>query len=235
MDGQLKTLIALQALDTRIAGLEAEAARIPRAIETLRTRTAEAKKIVDTAKTALDAARKETRAKEKDLEVVQAKRSKNEARLYEVKTNKEYSAVLIEIEDIKQEKAKMEEEVLVLMEAQERLAGDIREAEARFKQRETEGRGQEATAKDLLRTVETELAGVRTERKELAGQLPGPILADYDRILRARGGLALVPVTKPNFCGACRMTITPQRLQELRAQASLIPCESCGRYLYWPS
>ena len=129
----------------------------------------------------------------------------------------------------------MEEEVLVLMEAQERLTGDIREAEARFKQRETEGRRQEATAKELLGVVEADLAVVRTERKELAGQLPGPILADYDRILRARGGLALVPVTKPNFCGACRMTITPQRLQELRAQASLIPCESCGRYLYWPS
>ncbi|MGH9891859.1 MAG: zinc ribbon domain-containing protein, partial [bacterium] len=166
---------------------------------------------------------------------VQAKRSKTEARLYEVKTNKEYSAVLIEVEDVKQEKARMEEEVLVLMEAQERLAGDIREAEARFKQRETEGRSQEATAKEQLRAVETDLAGVRTERKEVARQLPGPILADYDRILRARGGSALVPVAKPNFCGACRMTITPQRLQELRAQSTLIPCESCGRYLYWPS
>ena len=235
MDQKLQTLISLQAIDSRIAALEADAARLPKEIAAIHAGVEDARKQVEQAKAQLDAARKDQRAKEKDLEVVQAKRSKNEARLYEVKTNKEYSAVLIEIEDIKQEKAKMEEEVLVLMEAQERLAGDIREAETRFKQRETEGRGQEATAKDLLRTVETELAGVRTERKELAGQLPGPILADYDRILRARGGLALVPVTKPNFCGACRMTITPQRLQELRAQASLIPCESCGRYLYWPS
>ena len=40
-------------------------------------------------------------------------------------------------------------------------------------------------------------------------------------------------MTKPNSCGGCRMTITPQRLQELRAQNALIPCESCGRYLYW--
>ena len=102
------------------------------------------------------------------------------------------------------------------MEAQERLVGDIRDAEARFKQREAEGRSQEATAKEQLRGIEADLAGVRTERKELAPKLPGHILADYDRILRARAGLALVPVTKPNFCGACRMTITPQRLQELR-------------------
>ena len=235
MDVQLQTLINLQAIDTRIAGLEADAARLPREIAAIHAAVETAKKDAEQAKARLDAAKKDQRAKEKDLEVVQGKRAKNEARLYEVKTNKEYSAVLIEIEEIKQEKARVEEEILILMESQERLAADIREAEARFKQRESEGRGQEATLKDQLRGIEADLAGVRTERRELAGKLPANILADYDRILRARAGLALVPVTKPNFCGACRMTITPQRLQELRAQSSLIPCESCGRYLYWSS
>jgi predicted nucleic acid-binding Zn-ribbon protein len=215
--------------------LEADAARLPKEIAAIHAAVEESRKQVEQTKTRLDAARKDQRAKEKDLEVVQAKRAKNEARLYEVKTNKEYSAVLIEIEEIKQEKARMEEEVLVLMEAQERLSGDIREAESRFKQRESQGRSEEATLKEQLRGTETDLAAVRTERKELAAKLPANILADYDRILRARAGLALVPVAKPNFCGACRMTITPQRLQELRAQSSLIPCESCGRYLYWPA
>jgi predicted nucleic acid-binding Zn-ribbon protein len=235
MDQQLQLLIRLQAIDTRIGVLEADAARLPKEIAAIHAAVEESRKQVEQTKTRLDAARKDQRAKEKDLEVVQAKRAKNEARLYEVKTNKEYSAVLIEIEEVKQEKARMEEEVLVLMESQERLTGDIREAEARFKQRESQGRSDEVTLKEQLRGIETDLAAVRTERKELAGKLPANILADYDRILRARAGLALVPVAKPNFCGACRMTITPQRLQELRAQSSLIPCESCGRYLYWPA
>jgi predicted nucleic acid-binding Zn-ribbon protein len=235
VDNTLQTLIGLQAVDSRIGTLEADAARLPKEIAAIHAAVEAAQKEVEQTRARLDAARKAQRAKEKDLEVVQAKRSKTEGRLYEVKTNKEYSAVLIEIEEIKQEKARMEEEVLVLMESQERLTGDIREAEARLKQREAEGRSQEAAAREQLRGVEADLAGARTERKELAGRLPGPILADYDRILRARGGVALAPVVKPNFCGACRMTITPQRLQELRAQTSVIPCESCGRYLYWPS
>ena len=148
MDGNLQTLISLQAIDTRIAALEADAARLPKEIAAIHAAVEEARKQAEQVKTRLDAARKDQRAKEKDLEVVQAKRSKNEARLYEVKTNKEYSAVLIEIEEIKQEKARMEEEVLVLMEAQERLTGDIREAEGRFKQRESEGRTREATLKE---------------------------------------------------------------------------------------
>ena len=233
MDSQLKTLIELQSVDTRIAALEAEAARLPREIAAIDAAVQAMKQDVDAIKTRLDAAKKTQRARDKDLEVVQAKRTKAEGRLYEVKTNKEYSAVLAEIEDIKQEKSRVEEEILVLMESQERLTGEIKDAEARFKARETQGLQEETAFQEKLRAVEADLALGRTERAELARQLPPAVLADYDKLLRARGGLALAQVAKPNFCGGCRMTITPQRLQDLRAQSALLPCESCGRYLYW--
>jgi uncharacterized protein len=233
MDAQLKTLIDLQGVDTRIAAHEAEAARLPKEIAAIHAEIEAAKKDVDAGKARLDAAKKDQRTREKDLEVVQAKRSKTEGRLYEVKTNKEYSAVLAEIEEIKQEKGRVEEEILVLMESQERLTADIKDAEGRYKARETQGKQEEAALQEKLRAVEADLALVRTERAELARQLPAPVLADYDKLLKARGGLALAQVVKPNLCGGCRMTVTPQRLQELRAQSALLPCESCGRYLYW--
>lgn len=233
VDAQLKTLIDLQGVDTRIAAHEAEAARLPREIAAIHAEIEIAKKDVEAGKSRLDATKKDQRTREKDLEVVQAKRSKTEGRLYEVKTNKEYSAVLAEIEEIKQEKGRVEEEILVLMESQERLVADIKDAEARFKARETQGKQEEAALQEKLRAVEADLALVRTERAELARQLPAAVLADYDKLLKARGGLALAQVVKPNLCGGCRMTVTPQRLQELRAQSALLPCESCGRYLYW--
>jgi predicted nucleic acid-binding Zn-ribbon protein len=233
MDAQLKTLIDLQGVDTRIAAHEAEAARLPKEIAAIHAEIETAKKDVDAGKARLDAAKKDQRTREKDLEVVQAKRSKTEGRLYEVKTNKEYSAVLAEIEEIKQEKGRVEEEILVLMESQERLTADIKDAEGRYKTRETQGKQEETALQEKLRAVEADLALVRTERAELARQLPAPVLADYDKLLKARGGLALAQVVKPNLCGGCRMTVTPQRLQELRAQSALLPCESCGRYLYW--
>jgi predicted nucleic acid-binding Zn-ribbon protein len=233
VDAQLKTLIDLQGVDTRIAAHEAEAARLPKEIAAIHSEIETAKKDVDAGKTRLDAAKKDQRTREKDLEVVQAKRSKTEGRLYEVKTNKEYSAVLAEIEEIKQEKGRVEEEILVLMESQERLTADIKDAEGRYKTRETQGKQEETALQERLRAVEADLALVRTERAELARQLPAPVLADYDKLLKARGGLALAQVVKPNLCGGCRMTVTPQRLQELRAQSALLPCESCGRYLYW--
>ena len=233
MDAHLKTMIDLQGVDSRIAAFEAAAALLPKEIAAVHTAVQALKQEVDAGKAHFDTAKKGQRALEKDLEVVQAKRSKTEARLYEVKTNKEYSAVLAEIEDIKQEKGRVEEEILVLMESQERLASDIKEAESRFQTRDGQGKQEEAAFQEKLRVVEIDLAMVRTERAELARQLPPAMLADYDKLLKARGGLALAQVVKPNLCGGCRMTVTPQRLQELRAQTAPLPCESCGRYLYW--
>jgi uncharacterized protein len=229
---ELQALIHLQEYDTRIAGLEAEASRLPKRIEAIQASVAEARAAVDTVKGRIDAARKNLRAKEKDLEVVATKRAKADAHLWEVKTNKEYSAVLVEIEDIKQEKSRTEEEILALMEMQERLASEQREAEARLKTREDQGRQDEAVVRQQLATVEAELTGVRGERATLAREVPPPLLADYERILKARGGLAIAPVTPTGVCGGCRVTIRPQAIQELRG-ATLMRCESCGRYLYW--
>jgi predicted nucleic acid-binding Zn-ribbon protein len=233
VNAELDTLIELQGHDSRIASLEAEAARLPKQIEAIQASLAEAKKTVDAFKTKIDQTRKDLRAKEKDLEVHAAKRAKEEARLYEVKTNKEYSAVLLEIEEVKQIKAKTEEEILGLMEMQERLAVDVKEAEGRLKTREEQARQDEGVVRGKLAKVEQELAVVRAERTSRARELPAALLASYDRIMKARAGTAVASVGANGICGGCRMSIRPQALLELRNATGLMTCESCGRYLYW--
>jgi predicted nucleic acid-binding Zn-ribbon protein len=229
----LQTLIHLQQYDTRIAALETEAARLPKEIEALKTSVAEARKLVEAVRARQESTRKDLRAREKDLDDIAVKRSRSEARLYEVKTNAEYSAVLAEIETIKGQKAQAEEEILALMERQESLAGEVREAEARLKAREEQAKRDEAVIRQKLAEVEKELEAVRSARASLARELPRGVLADYERILKARGGLAIAPVTSAAVCGGCRVTIRPQAIQELRVADALLRCESCGRYLYW--
>ncbi|MFQ5898617.1 MAG: zinc ribbon domain-containing protein [Candidatus Methylomirabilia bacterium] len=233
MDRQLQVLIDLQGLDSKIASLEGEEARLPRLLEAIRTDVAQAVETMETLKAKIDATRKEIHLKEKDLEFSAAKRAKAEARLYEVKTNKEYSAVLTEIEEIKQEKSRIEEQVLALMERQERLAGEIREAEARRQSHEAKGKIEEAEIEKRLVALQADLALLRSDRSDLARQLPIELLASYEKVLRHRTHLAVVPALAGGICGGCRMSLTPQTFQELKQQATLHICESCGRYLYW--
>src|SRR6185503_11323985 len=213
-----------QGFDTRIAALEADAARLPKQIEAIHAALAEAKSSLDLIKQKADATRKDLRSKEKDLEVTTAKRSKAESRLWEVKNNVEYSAVLSEIESIKQEKARGEEEILGLMELQERFVAEAREEQARQ---------EEAVVRKKLEAVESQLTTVRVERDTRARELPRPLLADYSKILKARAGVAVASVNSTAICGGCRVAIRPQAIQELKAARTLMICESCGRYLYW--
>jgi predicted nucleic acid-binding Zn-ribbon protein len=230
---ELATLIQLQDLDTRIARLDAEVTRLPKQIEALQAAVTTARAAVDAARGRLETTRKDLRARERELDDVGVKRGKSEARLYEVKTNTEYTAVLNEIEIIKAQKAKTEEEILALMERQEGLGLEIREAETRLKAAEAQARSDEGVLRQKLAAVEADLARVRAERSTVAGQLPPGVLGDYEKILRARGGVAVAAVGASHVCGGCRVSIRPQAIQEIRAAQTLMHCESCGRFLHW--
>jgi uncharacterized protein len=233
VDPHLQILSDLQQQDSRVAALESEAARLPKEVAAIETGLAEAKKSLEVLRARQDKARKDLRAKEKDLEVVATKRAKSESRLYEVKTNKEYSAVLLEIEEIKQEKAEMEEQILALMALGERVAVEIRDAEQFHARREEQARRDIAEIQKRLAAVDADLAVARGARATRSADLPPALLSDYDRIRKARGGVAVATVGSAAVCSACRVTIRPQAIYELRAARSLMLCESCGRFLFW--
>jgi predicted nucleic acid-binding Zn-ribbon protein len=231
MDSRLPRLSELQGLDTRITGLERQLEAIPLRIQAIRRTYQQAKDAVDALRARLDAGRKEIRAKEKELDYQASRRAKCEAKLYEVKTNKEYSAVLAEIEALKVEKGRIEEEVLALMESQERMTRELGDAEVRLRRQEEEARRDEASATEELRAREGDLAGVRGDRESVARDVPRDLLAQYSRLLKGRGGLAVAVVGASAICSGCRMSITPQRFQELRNSSQILTCESCGRIL----
>jgi len=232
-DPNLQRLQELQVLDSRVAGLERKLEAIPIRIHGIRDGLQQAKAGVDAIRTKLDGARKDIRTKEKELEYQAAQRKKLEAKLYEVKTNKEYSAALAEIESAKVEKDRIEEEILGLMELQERLGREVVEGDARLRPQEAEARVQEAAAAEELRALEVDVEAARGERETVVRDVPRDLLAQYGRLLKGRGGLAVALVGSNGICSGCRVTLTPQRFNEVRQSSLILVCENCGRFLYY--
>jgi predicted nucleic acid-binding Zn-ribbon protein len=233
MDPHLGRLHELQDLDSRIAVLEKKLEAIPRRIQAIRDAHQQAKAAVDALRAKLDGVRKNIRTREKDLDYQASQRAKCEAKLYEVKTNKEYSAVLAEIETLKVEKGRIEEEILVLMESQERMTREIAEAEGRLRREAEEATAQEVAATEELRVLEIDLAAVRSERGAVAREVPRDPLTLYTRLLKGRGGLAVAVVGANGICSGCRVGLTPQRFNEVRRSSQIHTCESCGRILFY--
>jgi predicted nucleic acid-binding Zn-ribbon protein len=233
MDGNLQRLHDLQGRDSRIAGLERKLEAIPARIQAIHDAGEQARLAVETRRGKLAGLRKDLRSRERDLEQNASEKAKRDTKLYEVKTNKEYSAVLAEIEGLKVDKGRIEEEILGLMEAQEQMSREVAEAEGRLKRQEQEGKAQEAAATDDQRAWEADLAVVRAERDSLARDVPRDLLTQYTRLLRGRGGLAVAVVGSNGICTGCRLSLTPQRFNELRQSSQILTCEGCGRILFY--
>ncbi len=233
MDSMLERLHDLQGLDSRIAGLDQKRQAIPGRIQAIHDADAQGKSALEAQRGKLAAVRKELRTRQKDLEQNASEKAKRDAKLYEVKTNKEYSAVLAEIEGLKVEKGRIEEEILGHMDSEERLAREIAEGEKRLAPQSEEFKTQEAAAVEEQRALEADLAVVKAERDSLARDIPRDLLTQYTRLLKGRGGLAVAVVGSNGICTGCRLSLTPQRFNELRQSSQILTCEGCGRILYY--
>lgn len=228
----LEVLIEVQRVDLQIAKLEAEAREIPVQIGHLEAQVREAKSVWDQARAAADQLLKQRRAKERDLEAIEFDLRKRQGRLFEVKTNQEYSAVLKEIETLREQKARTEEETLLLMEEQDRAAAEVTRQAERHQGREAEYRLKRSEGEAGLREVENQLAGLGKLRKGKAAAVDPAVLQMYTKLLKSRGGLAVVPV-KEGSCTGCFVALTLQFHNEVRRNDHLLTCENCNRILYY--
>jgi len=98
---EMDALLALQRQDSLLMDARRKRDDIPRRKESLRLAVNQAKAELEQAKKDLEQARIARRAAEKDVEGLTADSVKLERQLHDVKTNKEYQAILHEIEGIK--------------------------------------------------------------------------------------------------------------------------------------
>jgi predicted nucleic acid-binding Zn-ribbon protein len=227
----LDKLLELQRLDLAIATLESEARAIPPAIQALEARLTTARGGLEAAKVRAEQIQKDRRARERELEEFTQNTKKKQARLFEIKTNEEYAAVLKEIEVLKQKSSKLEEVVLELMEQADEAAKAVAEAERLFKGAEAAHQAERVEKESQLSKVERELASLRTARKAQASRLDKDQFQQYSRLVKIRGDV--VVAVQNGSCSGCGIALTPQAYNEVRRNDRMFACPSCNRILYY--
>jgi hypothetical protein len=227
----LDKLLELQQLDLTIARLEAEARTIPQQIQDLEARLTGARAGLDQARARADQTQRDRRAKERELEEATQNSKKKQARLFEIKTNEEYAAVLKEIESLKEKCSGLETEILELLERADATAKTVGEAEKEFKAAEAANQKERAEKEARLAKLERDLASLREARKGQASRLDSALLQQYTRLTKTRG-LAVVAV-KDGSCSGCGIALTPQTYNEVRRNDRMFTCSSCNRIIYF--
>jgi hypothetical protein len=231
MNPDLERLVQLQRAESELKRVEADREAVPRVRGELAGKLAEERGRLDAARSGLDGCQKARRQHEQGLQDLEAKRSKYKGQLMDVKTNKEYTAMLHEIEAVEREIRVLEDQILSEMERAEALAAEVKREEALYKAVEEQGRRETQALDERDRRLEEEAARLRRERDQVAGTVPEEALALFQRVARLRG--SAVAEARDGMCQLCHMKLRLQMYVELKRNEVIVQCPSCSRILYY--
>jgi hypothetical protein len=145
---------------------------------------------------------------------------------------KEMTNLQHELDSLKRRQSDLEDQVLELMERRE--TADAALAGAREGQERARAERERAVQQrdDALADIAEGTARHEAARTALAGQVPGPLLALYDRI-RTQTGTTGAALLKARQCQGCRIELNGRELAAVRGTApeEVVRCENCARIL----
>ena len=229
---EIKKLIALQEIDTSLLQLkQKKEVEKPQELEKLKNMFLEKKNTLSSYQETLKQLQIKHKEKELELSSKEENIRKAQAQLYQLKTNKEYQAKLTEIASLKADVSLLEEDVIKILDEIEEAQKQLEEAKKKVEEEEKKFREEEKRIKKEIEEIEIKIKELENKRKQLTSQINENLLSTYEKLLKTRNGLAIVPVENEN-CGACHIKVTAQKINEIKMYKELIFCENCVRILY---
>ena len=232
MNPELSQLLSLQEADLEIKRITEEIATLPARQQMIEGQFAESVKEHLDLKAEYEAALASRLRLETDIATEQQKHEKFKADLMKARNEKEYATAVREIDAAKKAVSTFETELLKVMEKAETLEQDVQSRSPEMESRRIEVDAQLAEIASAAAVSQGKLNKLLADRAGLYGTLGNTAKAIYDRVSRLRGGVVLAEAIDYS-CQACRMKIRPQVFNDIRRGDSIIPCESCGRVLFF--
>jgi len=176
---------------------------------------------------------------ELDLREKEGQVSKFRSCLNTAKTNKEYAAILTQINTLKADNAKLEEEALKIIQDVETIKASVDQARQKIEIEEKRLAEVEQTSAAEVAKLTAMLKDLTARRAEAVKAVPSDALVVFDRIAENYDGegMAVIEIhgKKPPHdyvCGGCYMTLNAEHANALRVRDQIRTCNNCGRILY---
>ena len=173
---------------------------------------------------------KERRRVEGELSDQQETLKKYQGQLMQVKNQQQYAAAWKEIDASRKHVKELEESELKNMADADALQSQLDERNAGFGDLQLRYDAAHEEWQHSLGDLKKEAAQLRKKAEALEATLPPRLKAEFQKIFKQRGGIAVSPVAGDS-CSSCRSRVRPALAQQLK-RGEMVQCEGCHRILY---
>jgi len=232
MQQVLSSLLDLQEIDEQLGELDRSKVYLPEIIENINDEMSKLEKELNENQGKYTEAQIQLKQFELDIEADKESLEKYQNQMKVIKTNKEYDALITEIDGKKQKISDNEDEILRLMGVIDESSEKIEELKVKLEEARKNNQAHLESLRGELNSLESKIKDKKQLRQQLAKSLDRKALTVYERIRKGKGGMAVVPLRK-KACGGCFKQIPPQMVQQIRRGDRIYTCDSCGRILIW--
>ena len=230
MEEYIESLQKLQSVDIRIREIRDGLEKYPSEISELKGDLKDRRESIELKESRTQELLAERKSLESSLQLNLDSIKKSEARLFEIKTHREYEAIQKEITQTKKDNLEIEDRTILVMEEIEETEKLLGEEKTAYSALEEEYEGEITEKERKIEDLEVSCVPAEKEKSELASKIDPKILPVYERILEKNGrALALAENEK---CTSCNINIPPQLFNEILKRIKLVQCPSCRKILY---
>ena len=230
---QIEQLVALQRVDHEMHGIRMIAKNAPKEVEEIRRRF----QSMDSQRERLLEKVNHLKEQEKrlgmEIDDDSTRIRKSKSKLMQVENQREYHAMMREMDNMERSNRNREEEKTALLEELQRQVEALEDLDVHYSALKEELEGKESTLETRLAEADAALAGFEFQRKNACSVVPSPVLARYEFIRQRLENPVIVPVVEQGICTGCHIAIPPQTHIELQKGQQILSCPNCQRLIYW--
>ncbi len=231
MNQQLKKLVSLQHIEIEIEAIQSLTEALSQKAKALDTELTAFSKSVDEKKSIILELQQQYRLYESDVQADASRIQKSEVTLRSVKTNREYQAILKEIEGFKSKTSHLEDVMLEHLEQMDQIEVNIASKQNEYQHLEESTLREKEVIEEEKQAARKKLGKLSEERGRVSQTIDPKLKQDYEAIKNRAKGIAVAPV-EGAVCMGCHMNIPPQMFNELQQRDDLTFCPHCQRMIY---
>ena len=232
MREQIEDLVKLQQIETETVRIKSALNDVSKMLDDLDSGVKIFEQTIETQERIINELKKQYRDHESDIQLNLEKEQKIQAKLRSVKNNKEYQALLKEIEDVRRKNSEIEDEMIDFLDRMDITEKIITTKKDEYINIFEDSKSEKESIKQNAEARKKRLAELDMEGAEVSRLIDPELLKRYLIIKeQSPGGLAVVLV-KDAVCHGCNVNIPPQLYNELFRCDSLRFCPNCQRIIY---